>query len=134
MARLLSGLLISLGVDARIGAVDGEYCPGRFSVNAAGQRKLIGLSQRMTASAYYLGAVIAVEPDKHALRATRQAYPLLDLDIDISTFGALAEEVDGITAEIFIDALVAMLLHELPLVGQYHADGIDRTHSDGMSQ
>ena len=134
MARLLSGLLISLGVDARIGAVDGEYCPGRFSVNAAGQRKLIGLSQRMTASAYYLGAVIAVEPDKHALRATRQAYPLLDLDIDISTFGALAEEVDGITAEIFIDALVAMLLHELPLVGQYHADGIDRTRSDGMSQ
>ena len=134
MARLLSGLLISLGVDARIGAVDGEYCPGRFSVNAAGQRKLIGLSQRMTASAYYLGAVIAVEPDKHALRATRQAYPLLDLDIDISTIGSLAEEVDGITAEIFIDSLVAMLLCELPLVGLDPAEGIDCTHTAGVHQ
>ena len=125
MARLLSGLLISLGVDARIGAVDGEYCPGRFSVNAAGQRKLVGLSQRMTANAYYLGAVIAVEPDKYALRATQQAYPLLDLDIDASTFGALAEEVDGISVDIFIDSLVAMLSCELPLVGQYHADGMN---------
>ena len=79
----------------------------------------------MTANAYYLGAVIAVEPDKYALRATQQAYPLLDLDIDASTFGALAEEVDGISVDIFIDSLVAMLSCELPLVGQYHADGMN---------
>ena len=109
-------------MNARIGAVDGEYCPGRFSVNAAGQHKLVGLSQRMTANAYYLGAVIAVEPHKYALRAIQQAYPLLDLDLDISTFGALAEEVDGITENIFIDSLVAMLSCELPLVGQCQAD------------
>src|SRR5688500_370804 len=34
-----------LGVDARVGAVPGEYCPGAHSVNARGSVKLVGTAQ-----------------------------------------------------------------------------------------
>ena len=87
----------------------------------------------MTANAYYLGAVIAVEPDKYALRATQQAYPLLDLDIDASTFGALAEEVDGISVDIFIDHLWPCC-HASATCGAIPRGWHERTHNDGMSQ
>ena len=35
------------GVDARVGQVPGEYCPGAFTVNARGQTKLVGSAQRV---------------------------------------------------------------------------------------
>ena len=38
----LAGALRTLGVDARVGEVPGEYCPGAYSVNARGRVKLIG--------------------------------------------------------------------------------------------
>ena len=51
LAALLAEALRDLGVDARVGAVRGEYCPGDFSVNARDAVKLIGLGQRVTAVA-----------------------------------------------------------------------------------
>src|SRR5207237_5227311 len=46
MAELVRDALAGLGVDARIGEVPGEYCPGAFSVNAGGRVKLAGIGQR----------------------------------------------------------------------------------------
>ena len=43
----LAGALQRLGVDARVGEVPGEYCPGAYSVNARGRVKLIGTAQRL---------------------------------------------------------------------------------------
>ena len=46
--RRVAGLgLGRLGVDARVGEVPGEYCPGAFSVNARGRIKLAGVGQRL---------------------------------------------------------------------------------------
>src|SRR5918996_345664 len=42
-AALLARALARLGVDARVGEVPGEYCPGGYSVNAGGKRKLAGI-------------------------------------------------------------------------------------------
>ena len=42
----LARALRRLGVDARVGEVPGEYCPGRYSVNARGAVKLAGIGQR----------------------------------------------------------------------------------------
>ena len=51
----LGGVIVralrGLGVDARVGEVEGEYCPGAWSVNARGQIKLAGIGQRMIAGA-----------------------------------------------------------------------------------
>ena len=49
-----------LGVDARVGEVPGEYCPGAYSVNARGRVKLIGTAQRLVRGAALLGASIVV--------------------------------------------------------------------------
>src|SRR5687768_9033333 len=48
-AGLLATALGRLGVEARVGEVPGEYCPGAHSVNARGERKLIGVGQRLVA-------------------------------------------------------------------------------------
>ena len=47
IAAAVARALQSLGVDARVGAVPGEYCPGDHSVNARGARKLMGVGQRL---------------------------------------------------------------------------------------
>ena len=44
---LLAGALRELGVDARVGRVPGEFCPGEFTVNARGAVKLVGTAQRV---------------------------------------------------------------------------------------
>src|SRR5919201_5797218 len=42
MADVITAALRELGVDARVGEIPGEYCPGAYSVNAGGRTKLAG--------------------------------------------------------------------------------------------
>ena len=42
-ADIMMRALMRLGIDARVGEVAGEYCPGQHSVNARGERKLMGV-------------------------------------------------------------------------------------------
>jgi octanoyl-[GcvH]:protein N-octanoyltransferase len=60
-ATLIARALRALGVDSQVGEVPGEYCPGRWSVNAAGARKLAGTGQRVVAGGSHTGAVIVVD-------------------------------------------------------------------------
>src|SRR5256885_14457761 len=46
LADLLAAAIRGLGVDARVGEVPGEYCPGAWSVNARGATKLVGTGDR----------------------------------------------------------------------------------------
>ena len=56
------GVLRSLsGCDLRIGAVAGEYCPGEFSINVAGEAKVLGSAQRIAAGAALFSTVVQVE-------------------------------------------------------------------------
>src|SRR3546814_19728516 len=55
---MLAGVLRDFGVDARVGEVPGEYCPGAHSVNAHGTRKLIGTAQRMVKDAWLLSSIV----------------------------------------------------------------------------
>ena len=90
----IASALSSLGVDARIGELAGEYCPGSSSVNGKGRTKLAGLAQRVVKHGYYLGTVISVsrsEPSKIAIAA---AYDILGISFDSRTFGAITDFVD----------------------------------------
>ncbi len=58
IAEILTGALRRLGVDARIGEVPGEYCPGEWSVNWAGRAKLAGIGQRVVAGGAHVGGVL----------------------------------------------------------------------------
>jgi lipoate-protein ligase A len=61
LAAVIAEALRAQGVDAAVGPVAGEYCPGDFSVGAGGRVKLAGLGQRVTASGAHLGAFVVIE-------------------------------------------------------------------------
>jgi hypothetical protein len=81
------------GVDARVGAVPGEYCDGAFSINAGGRRKLVGTGQRLVRGAYLFSAVVMVRAKPELRTGLREAYDHLGLSFDPGTVGALADEL-----------------------------------------
>ena len=109
----LSGVIVralrGLGVDARVGEVEGEYCPGAWSVNARGQIKLAGIGQRMIAGAAHCGAVVVVGDSALMLRALVPVYQALELELDPATVGAIEDEV----AEVDLDRAEAAIVAEL---------------------
>jgi octanoyl-[GcvH]:protein N-octanoyltransferase len=98
-ADTLAAALASLGVDARIGAVAGEYCPGAYSVNARGRVKLVGTAQRVIRGGSLLGATIVVRDGARVRAVLRDVYRALALEWDESTAGAVEDEVPGVTLD-----------------------------------
>lgn len=80
------------GVDARLGGVAGEYCPGEWSVNARGAVKLVGTAQRVVRGARLFTASIPLRLSERAHRLLVEVNGILDLAWDPSTVGSLAEE------------------------------------------
>jgi octanoyl-[GcvH]:protein N-octanoyltransferase len=110
---LLAGAMGTLGVDARVGPVPGEYCPGEFSVNAGGVTKLVGTAQRLTAHGYLFSAVVLVSDAEPVRAALARTYPLLGLDCRPETAGCVADHAPGVTVDDVISALrpaLSMLL------------------------
>jgi octanoyl-[GcvH]:protein N-octanoyltransferase len=105
-ARRQAGALRRLGVDARVGEVPGEYCPGEFSVNARGRVKLIGAAERIVRGAWLHSSVVVVE-GAEALRAVLEdTYAALGLVWDPASVGAVADEAPHIGLEDVQAALI----------------------------
>ncbi|WP_143426829.1 lipoate--protein ligase family protein [Georgenia soli] len=115
LSALLVGALQSLGVDAQVGELPAEYCPGRFSVHAQGM-KLVGSAQRLAKSAWLLGAVILVEGGDPVRNVITDVYRALDQPLDVRTVGALEDLVGGVSVEDVESALWAQFeRHAIPL-------------------
>lgn len=116
LGELVAGVLCDLGVDARVGEVPGEYCPGRFSINAAGVVKIVGTAGRRVRGAILLGGSIIVA-DADPIRAVlAEVYPALGLTVDPATVAAATDfgcTVDD--AEAVGDALVSALAPSVPM-------------------
>ncbi len=115
LAGLVAAALGRLGVDARVGEVPGEYCPGAWSVNARGETKLAGIGQRLIAGGAHAGAVLVVSDSGLLRSALEPVYAALELDWDPRTTGAVADEVGGVGLERAEEAILAELAdsHEL---------------------
>lgn len=101
---LLAGVLAEHGVDARVGEVPGEYCPGAHSVNARGEVKLIGTAQRIVRDAWLFSSVVVYD-DADVLRPLLAGvYDALELPFDPASVGAVADE-----ATLTLDALEAAI-------------------------
>ena len=87
--------LVRMGVDARIGEVSGEYCPGEFSVNSAGRVKLMGIGQRVIRGAAHVGGVIVVGDAPRVRDVLEPIYQALELDWNPDTAGSIEEAVPG---------------------------------------
>src|SRR4029079_2311028 len=80
LGEQLAAGLRDLGVPAGVGAVPGEYCPGEFSVNAAGTTKLVGTAQRLTRQASLCGSVVLVRDPEPVRAVLVEAYAALGMD------------------------------------------------------
>jgi len=108
-SELARAALTSLGVDARIGEVPGEYCPGGFSVNARGKTKLAGVGQRMIKGAAHVGFVFVVCDSALIRRVLDPVYAALGLEWNPATVGAIEDEAPGADRDEVETALLEQL-------------------------
>lgn len=104
-----------LGVDARVGEVPGEYCPGEWSVNAQGRVKLVGTGQRLTRDALLVTAVIVVGHHEPLAEAMAAAYAHLGHTLDPRTVGSVSSFVSGVTLADVTEAVGDALAETMPL-------------------
>jgi octanoyl-[GcvH]:protein N-octanoyltransferase len=116
LAGLIATALRTLGVDARVGEVPGEYCPGAWSVNARGRSKLVGIGQRIIAGGAHLGVVIVVRESDLVREALVPVYDALGLEWDPGTAGSVEDELGTADLASVEDAILSELAaagHEL---------------------
>jgi octanoyl-[GcvH]:protein N-octanoyltransferase len=105
-AERLAAALRTLGVPASVGRLEGEYCPGDYSVIASGL-KLAGTAQRLVAGAWLCSASIVVS-GAAPLRAV-----LVDVNAALrfswrpSTLGATVDLVPSVTVTDVQNAVLA---------------------------
>lgn len=115
-ADRIEAALRALGADARVGELPGEYCPGGYSVNARGRRKLAGVGQRLIRDGAHLGAVVVVADAERVREPLVAVYEALGLDWDPATAGAVADEVGGIGFDEVVNAISAEYARDYELV------------------
>jgi octanoyl-[GcvH]:protein N-octanoyltransferase len=99
---LIAGALDQLGIDARVGAVPGEY-----SVNARGVVKLVGTAQRSVRDAWLFSSLVVVGGSQRIRTALDAIYGHLGLPFDIGSVGAVSDEHPGLTVRDIERALLA---------------------------
>ncbi len=109
LAGIVAEALRRLGVDARVGEVPGEYCPGAWSVNARGRTKLAGIGQRLISGGAHAGGVLVVEGSGLLRQALVPVYEALDLAWDPETVGSVADELPTTTLDDAEAAIIAGL-------------------------
>lgn len=115
-ARRLVESLAALGVDARVGAVPDEFCPGEHSVNARGRVKLVGVGQRVVRGAAHVGGVLLVQDDPGLRQVLGRVYAALELPLAAESFGSVEAECGERRLESVAEALLARFAADHRLV------------------
>ena len=115
IGEVMAGALRSLGVDARVGEVPGEFCPGPHSVNAGGRTKLVGTAQRIVRGGFLFAASVVVRDPEPVRAVLVDVYAALGLEWDPRTVGAVADSVPAVTVAEVEEALAEAFAarHEL---------------------
>jgi len=96
-ATLHAGVLTGFGLDAGVGEVPGEYCPGTYSVNAEGRCKIVGSAQRITRHGWLFSSIIQVTGSDRTREVLEAAYREIGYVLDIATIGSIEDFVPGVT-------------------------------------
>ncbi|MET0468904.1 MAG: hypothetical protein ABWZ87_09190 [Aeromicrobium sp.] len=95
-----AAVLRGLGdIDARVGEVEGEYCPGEFSVNVGGRAKIIGSAQRITGTAALFSTVVQVDVSDAVRGVLVAVSAALGYALRESSIAGLTDHAPGLTAE-----------------------------------
>lgn len=108
-SEAVAAALATLGVDARVGAVPGEYCRGDWTVNARGRTKLVGTAQRAIRGGSLLGGFVTVAGGARLRDVLVPVYEELGLDWDPASLGAVEDEAPGVGLDDVERAVAAAL-------------------------
>ncbi|GAA1871177.1 lipoate--protein ligase family protein [Brevibacterium marinum] len=107
-------VLRGIGIDAHLGEIPGEYCPGEHSVNVAGRIKAIGTAQRVVSGAWLFSSSVVVE-DPHPIRSVlTDVEAALGIEWDPSTGGSISEIHPEITTDTVAEAFASYYDHADP--------------------
>jgi lipoate-protein ligase A len=97
---LISSSLQRLGVEAESGAVEGEFCPGDYSVRSGGEQgvKHAGLAQRVTRRAARLEALILVNRTSELIKVLTEFHTALGLDFRTESVADLPVSVEAVVS------------------------------------
>jgi lipoate-protein ligase A len=115
ISTLMADAFDALGVDARVGELPGEYCPGRWSVNVAGKVKVMGVGQRLVRGAAHIGGVVVVDQGHRIRDVLIPVYRALGLDWDPRTAGSLADRSPGITIPLVTESIESQFRRRFPI-------------------
>ncbi|SDG61472.1 Lipoate-protein ligase A [Lentzea fradiae] len=91
-------VLRALGdVDARVGEVDGEYCPGEYSINVGGVAKVVGSAQRITATGSLFSTVVQVTVSDRVRAVLAAVSDALGYELTRSTVAGLTDYAPTLT-------------------------------------
>jgi lipoate-protein ligase A len=127
ISGLLTAALRSLGVDATVGEIPGEYCPGAYSIHAHHRVKLVGVGQRLVRGAAHVGGVISVTDGWRIRDVLVPVYRELGLEWLPSTAGAIDDLVQGVTVDDVRTAVVDAFSERFELVPSRMPDDIVRS-------
>lgn len=102
-AELFAEALMSLGIQAQVGPIPGEYCYGEHSVHGIHPEqpdrriKLIGTAQRQIATGWLFSSSIIVEQGPSIRRVLTDAYAAMELEWDPLTAGAVTDLYPQVT-------------------------------------
>ncbi|WP_159609199.1 lipoate--protein ligase family protein [Glutamicibacter sp. JC586] len=113
-ADIYANALARIGVNAQIGPIPGEYCPGDYSVHGLPTSdsprnfpvKLVGTAQRVVAGAWLFSSVFVIEDSLPLRQVLDDVYQAMEIPMEPSTVGAANDLVAGVTTEGFITALL----------------------------
>ena len=92
-------VLARLGIaDVRVGQVDGEYCPGEFSVNVAGAVKIVGSAQRVTPGGSLFSTVVQVDLTDRVRAVITEVSAALGYELRASSVGGARDYLPSLTA------------------------------------
>jgi octanoyl-[GcvH]:protein N-octanoyltransferase len=92
-------VLRSLGdIDARVGEVEGEYCPGEYSVNVGGRTKVIGSAQRIIGNRALFSTVVQSVVSDRVRDVIVAVSEALGYELSESSIAGLADYAPALTA------------------------------------
>jgi len=100
-----AGTLRTLGLDARVGELPGEYCPGSHSINLGGVVKVAGVAQRVVRGAALISMVLVVGSGPQLRELIADVYGALGLPHDPRVTGAIQDVAPQLSIETVAQAL-----------------------------
>ncbi|WP_456695130.1 lipoyl protein ligase domain-containing protein [Aeromicrobium sp. P5_D10] len=128
-----ANVLRSLGdIDAQVGPVDGEYCPGEFSINVAGRTKVVGSAQRITGTGSLFSTVVQVAVSAEVRAVIAAVSDALGYELRTESIAGLRDYEPSLTADQVAAAFATDYRHRLGMDdGRLPGDIVERTAGVG---